>query len=135
MKRPARSKADLIVAAAQERKAMDLVLLKVDKLTSITDYFLICSGRSSRQVQALAEHIRESVKKSGGHRPLGIEGQGSGQWILMDYDEVIVHIFYEPVREFYDIEGLWIDAERIDLPPAAPHPDDSKPSRRKSNAI
>ncbi len=111
----ARLKADLILEAAKERKAFDLVLLHVEKLTSIADYFLICSGRSTRQVQALSQHIREQVKKTGGHSPLGVEGENQGQWVLMDYGEVIVHIFYEPVRELYDLESLWLEAERLDV--------------------
>ncbi len=111
----ARLKADLILEAAKERKAFDLVLLHVEKLTSIADYFLICSGRSTRQVQALSQHIREQVKKTGGHSPLGVEGESQGQWVLMDYGEVIVHIFYEPVRELYDLESLWLEAERLDV--------------------
>lgn len=113
----ARRKADLIVAAAKERKAFDLVLLKMDNLTSIADYFFICSGRSSRQVQAVAGHIREQVKKHSGHLPLGQEGRAQGHWILLDYGEVVAHIFYHPIREFYDLEGLWSEAESIDLGP------------------
>ena len=113
----ARRKADLIVAAAKEHKAFDLVLLKMDNLTSFADYFFICSGRSSRQVQAVAGHIREQVKKHGGHLPLGQEGRTQGHWILLDYGEVVAHIFYHPIREFYDLEGLWSEAEIIDLEP------------------
>jgi len=113
----ARRKAGLIVAAAKERKAFDLVLLKMDNLTSIADYFFICSCRSSRQVQAVADHIREQVKKRGGHLPLGQEGRSQGHWILLDYGEIVTHIFYHPIREFYDLEGLWSEAERIDLGP------------------
>lgn len=112
-----RAKADLVAAAARERKALGPVLLKVDQITSFADYFFICSGRSSRQVQALADHILDQVKKKGGHLPLGVEGRTQGHWILIDYGEIVVHIFYQPVREFYDLEGLWIEAERIDLGP------------------
>jgi ribosome-associated protein len=73
---------------------------------------VICSGNSDRQVQAIAASIEESLKK---FRiiPIGIEGENSGKWILMDYDDVVIHIFYEPTREFYDIERLWSDAPRI----------------------
>lgn len=97
------------INAALGRKAKDLTLLKVKELSSFTDYFLICSGTSDRQVKAIAEFIEETLKKSGIH-PLGIEGKNSGNWILMDYGDVIIHIFYEPTREFYDIERLWSDA-------------------------
>jgi len=121
---PARHKADLIVAAAREHKAFDLVLLKVDHVTSIADYFFICSCRSSRQVQAVAEHIRERMKKKGDYIPLGVEGRTQGHWVLMDYGEVIAHIFYQSVRDFYDLESLWIEAEHIDLGPEPGGPAD-----------
>ncbi|MBW2060545.1 MAG: ribosome silencing factor [Deltaproteobacteria bacterium] len=110
-----RNKAELIIAAARETKAFDPVLLKVDQISSIADYFFICSGRSSRQVQAIAGHILEEVKKKGGHVPLGAEGKSEGRWVLIDFGEVIVHVFYHSVREFYDLEGLWVEAESIEL--------------------
>jgi len=90
------------------------MLLKVKELSAFTDYFLICSGASDRQVQAIATSIREKMKKDG-MLPLGVEGESHGQWILMDYDDVVVHIFYEPVREFYDIERLWSEAPRMEV--------------------
>jgi len=90
------------------------MLLKVKELSAFTDYFLICSGASDRQVQAIATSIREKMKKNG-MLPLGVEGESHGQWILMDYDDVVVHIFYEPVREFYDIERLWSEAPRMEV--------------------
>ncbi|MBW2598723.1 MAG: ribosome silencing factor [Deltaproteobacteria bacterium] len=97
------------VNTALERKAEDLVILKLKDVSSFADYFVICSGNSDRQIQGLAAHIGQKLKKSG-ILPLGIEGERSGSWILMDYGDVIIHIFYKPVREFYDIEGLWSDA-------------------------
>lgn len=115
MKDPARRKADLIVEAARMHKAFDLVLLKVDHLTSIADYFFICSCRSSRQVQAVSEQIKELLKKKGGYNVFGVEGQTQGHWVLMDFGEVVVHIFHEPVRDFYNLEGLWGEAHFIDL--------------------
>jgi len=77
------------------------------------DYFIICSGQSSRHVQGIASFIEESLAKEGIY-PLGIEGFTQGSWILMDYNEVIIHIFYKPIREFYDLEGLWSSAKRIE---------------------
>jgi len=111
----AREKAELVLAAVSETKAFDPVLLKVDQISSIADYFFICSGNSNRQVQAIASHIMEEVKKKGGYLPLGTEGKSNGRWILIDYGEIIVHIFYHSVREFYNLEGLWIEAESTDL--------------------
>jgi ribosome-associated protein len=104
----------LCLQAAIEKKAQDPVLLELKGMTSLTDYFLLCNGKSDRQVQAIAQAIEEALKKKG-IRPIGQEGTVEGKWILMDYDDVVVHIFLEPVRKFYDLEGLWIDAPRIGL--------------------
>jgi len=104
---------DLYIKAALGKKAMDLVVLDVRKLSSIADVFIICTGRSNRQVLAIAEHIQMDLKKHG-IKPLSVEGKKEGHWVLLDYGHVIIHVFYEPVRSFYDLEGLWIDAERIE---------------------
>ncbi len=101
------------VRAALEKKAFDLVLLDLKNISSFTEYFLICSGRSDRQVQAIARSIEEDLKKMGIYS-LGMEGFEEGKWILMDYDDVVVHVFLDPVRRFYDLEGLWLDAPRVD---------------------
>jgi ribosome-associated protein len=106
---------DFYINAALGKKAMNLVALDVHELTSFADIFIICSGRSNRQVNAIAEHIQIDLKK---HKikPLSVEGVGDGHWVLLDYGHVIIHVFYEPVREFYDLEGLWVDAKRIETP-------------------
>ena len=103
---------DVYVRAVLGRKAMDVVFLDVRELTSVADVFLICSGRSTRQVTAIAEFVLEELKKHG-IRALSVEGLKEGHWVLLDYGHVIVHVFYEPMRKFYDLEGLWIDATRI----------------------
>jgi len=105
----------LVSRFALERKAYDLVVMEVRDLTSIADYFIVCSGRSDRQVQSIAQGIEENLRAMG-VRPQSVEGAARGQWLLMDFSDVIVHIFYEPVREFYDLEGLWSDAPRAQLP-------------------
>ena len=97
-----------------ERKAIDLVLFEVGKLTSITDYFLIASGASSRQVQAIAQHLRHRAKQEG-LTLLSIEGEREGHWVLLDYGDLVIHLFYQPVREFYDLESLWIEAPRVEI--------------------
>ena len=97
---------------ALDKKAADLVLLDVQQQSSFTSYFIICSGTSDRQVQAIAAHLEASCKQAG-MRPLGIEGVREGRWVLLDYADVVIHIFHEPVREFYDLERLWTDAQRI----------------------
>ncbi len=101
--------------AALEKKAIDLVVLDVGALTSIGDYLVICTGRSDRQVQSIARAVEETLQAEG-LRPAAIEGSQRGQWILMDYRDVIVHVFYQPVREFYDLERLWDHAPRVQLP-------------------
>lgn len=106
---------DLYIDAASEKKALNLVVLDVRNLTSIADVFIICSGRSNRQVNAIAEAVVAKLKK---HKikPLSVEGTGQGHWILLDYGHVVMHVFYEPVRQFFDLEGLWADARRITTP-------------------
>ena len=103
---------DLYVKAALGRKALGLVVLDVRDLTSVADAFIICSGRSNRQVTAIAEFIQTELKKAG-IKPLSIEGKKEGLWVLLDYGHVIIHVFYESMRNFYDLEGLWVDAKRI----------------------
>ncbi len=104
----------LCLKAATEKKALDPVLLELKEIASFTDYFVLLSGKSDRQVQAIAKAIEEALQNKGIH-PLGQEGTLAGKWILMDYEDVVVHIFLEPIRKFYDLEGLWIDAPRIEF--------------------
>jgi ribosome-associated protein len=108
-------KALLVTRFALEKKARDLVVMEVRDVTSIGDYFVICAGSSDRQVQSIAQGIEENLSEAG-HPPLSVEGVHRGHWVLMDFSDVIVHIFYEPVREFYDLEGLWGHAPRVELP-------------------
>jgi ribosome-associated protein len=105
----------LLTRAALEKKAYDLVVLEVRDLTSIADYFIVCSGRSDRQVQSIGQGLDEKAREEG-FRPFAIEGIQRGHWVLMDFSDVIVHVFYEPVREFYDLDGLWGHAPRAPLP-------------------
>jgi ribosome-associated protein len=114
--------------AALDKKALEPVLLDVSKQSSYADYILLLSGRSDRHVQALSDAVKDSLKKGRGRPPIGTEGYREGQWILMDFGPVVVHIFYHPVRDFYDLEGMWADARRvpIDVPPESRiHSDDS----------
>ena len=104
---------DPYVKAAFAGKAEDVVVLKVQDLTSIADLFIICSGRSNRQVSAIAERIEMDLKERA-IKPLGIEGKEEGQWVLLDYGHVIFHVFYGPIRGLFDLEGLWIEAERME---------------------
>lgn len=103
---------DIFVQAALGKKAKNLVLLDVRRLTSLADVFLICHGTSNRQVSAIAEHIQRDLKNQG-IKPLSVDGLKEGHWVLMDYGHVVVHVFFESTRSHYDLEGLWSDARRI----------------------
>ena len=103
----ARRAAHLLV----DRKATDVVLLDVRGMSSYADYFVIASGDSDRGVVATAEHVRENLKTAG-HRTIGTEGFDTGHWVLLDFGEVVVHVFFTEVREFYDLDGLWADAPK-----------------------
>lgn len=107
-------KVKLAAAAAEDKKALDLVVLNLMEITSFADYFVICHGTSSRQVQAIADEVEDRLKKQG-VRPLNIEGYQNAEWVLMDYGSMIVHIFSENSRRFYDLERLWRDAEKVDV--------------------
>ena len=114
-----REKALEAMEAALEKKALEPMLLEVKEHSSYTDYILLLSGRSDRHVQAVADAVVDTLKQTRGLQPLGVEGKRDGHWTLLDFGDVVVHVFYHPVREFYDLEGLWIDAPRvpIDVPP------------------
>jgi ribosome-associated protein len=117
------------VQAAFTKNALQPVLLDVASLTSYTDFILILSGQSTRQVDAICRAIQEGMKQQG-HGVLGVEGEKGSQWMLLDYGDVVVHVFYHPQREFYDLEGLWSEAPRVelDVPPELRHvPDEMLP--------
>jgi len=101
----------LCINATLQKKAKNIVVLNVKERSSFTDYMIIGSGTSERQTQAIATAIQQYLKKAD-ILPLGIEGQANGQWILLDYDDVVISIFIESMRSFYDIENLW-DAPRM----------------------
>lgn len=94
-----------------DRKTAEVVLLDVRGMSSYADYFVLGSGDSERQVTATAEHVREQLKEAG-HRTIGTEGFDTGHWVLLDYGEVVVHVFSTEVRTFYDLDGLWADAAK-----------------------
>ncbi len=108
----AKKKYRICADAAEEKMAENVVILDVAEVTDFAQYFIIASGMSERQVQAIADNIQEVMKKNK-ILPVGIEGHNEGKWILMDYDDVIIHIFHEPVRELYDLERLWHDAKKV----------------------
>lgn len=108
----ARTRVKKMVQAALALHAEDITVLDLQKLASFSDFFVICSGTSDRQVQAIADAIEKAMGHFGA-RLLGKEGYVQGQWILLDYGDVVAHIFYPAVRELYQIEKLWADAPKL----------------------
>lgn len=105
---------DIAHKAADDKKAMGITVLDISHISIICDYFLICTGRSSTQVQAVAENIEEQLKEAG-VKPLRIEGFREGSWILLDYGDVVIHVFQEMERDFYNLERLWGDAQVVEM--------------------
>ena len=106
-----RDLAHQIAALLLDKKAADVLILNVREKASYADFFVIASGESERQVSAMAEYLQEKLVERQ-VRPLGVEGQESGSWVLLDFGEVVTHLFFSETRAFYDLEGLWADAPR-----------------------
>lgn len=111
--------------AALEKQADNLLILRVTELTSYADYFIICTGRSTQHVSAIADEIEQNMK-DGGVRALGIEGRSDAHWILMDYGDFLIHVFEPETREYYNLEGLWLDAPRVAVPTELSAPREAK---------
>ena len=97
---------DLVIAALEDQKAQDMVVLEVAHLTSITDWMVVVSGRSDRHVKSLADAVLEKGREAG-IKPIGVEGKQEGEWVLVDFADVLVHVMLPRVREFYNLEKLW----------------------------
>ena len=110
----------------EDKQGLDIVIIDVEDLVGYTSYFIIASGRSDRQVKALVDHLKRHSRTDLGIHSMGVEGADSGRWALIDFGDVVVHVFRENERDFYDLEGLWQDAPRLERPnkepsiPAAP---------------
>jgi ribosome-associated protein len=111
-------KTQLCALAADSRKAEDIVVLDVQQLSSVADYFLLCSGSSDRQVRAIADAIAEELAQHG-EKPLAMEGYQKGTWVLIDCADLIVHVFDDDTRRFYGLERLWYRAPRVEVPRVA----------------
>jgi len=101
-----------VVGTLAAHKGQEPTILNVKGLCSFADYFVVCSGGSRRHVQALAQHLQETLSQAG-VKPLGLEGLEEGSWVLLDYHDVVIHLFMKPMRDFYDLEGLWVEAARL----------------------
>ena len=106
----------LALHCASDKKASNLTVIDLREIASFTEFFVVASGGNQRQVQAISDEINERLKKDLNSRPVRIEGYTSGEWILLDYGDFIVHVFEKNAREFYDLERLWRDAKRVDVP-------------------
>ena len=101
--------------AASEKKALEPVVLDLREIASFTDFFVIVSGGNERQVQAISDEVYETLKKAG-HAALRVEGYKTAEWILLDYGDFVVHVFEQKARKFYDLERLWRESKRVELP-------------------
>jgi len=106
----------LAIRCASDKKAGQMVALDLREIASFTEFFLIATGANQRQVQAIADEINEQLKKQLQMRPIRVEGYSAAEWVLLDYGDFIVHIFNNEAREFYDLERLWRDARKVELP-------------------
>ena len=106
----------LAIRCADEKKAVNMVGLDLREIASFTEYFFIASGMNQRQVQAIADEISEQLKQQLSRRAVRIEGYNSAEWVLLDYGDFVVHLFDKEARDFYDLERLWRDARRVEIP-------------------
>lgn len=102
----------IVTAALEDLKAQDILVLKAENITSLFDYMIIASANSTRQTKALANHVQEKVKAAGG-KVYSIEGEQVGEWVLVDLGDIVVHIMQPVIREYYDLESLWVESSAI----------------------
>jgi ribosome-associated protein len=112
---PSQTKALNSARAAIDKKAENVKILNLSDLSGFTDYFVICSGMSDRQVQAISDSVT-SVLEGAGHELLSIEGYSDGRWVLLDFGDVVIHVFLDALRDYYDLESLWVDAPTVKVP-------------------
>ncbi len=106
----------LALRCVSDKKGVDIIALDLREIASFTEFFIIASGTNQRQVQAIADEISEQLKKQLSSRPVRIEGYRSGEWVLLDFGDFVVHIFNGEAREFYDLARLWRDARKVEIP-------------------
>ena len=117
---PARELAEIAVKALDSKKGKDIKLIRIDKITTLAEYFVICTGTSTTQINALCDAVEKELTEKG-EEPLHREGYRGGTWVLLDYGCVVVHVFNDEARKFYSLEHLWADGEEVDLSAILPH--------------
>ena len=112
---PAREMAEIAVKALDSKKGKEIRLIRIDKITTLAEYFVICTGTSNTQINALGDEVEKKLTLAG-EEPLHREGRGNGSnWVVLDYADIIVHVFCKDTREFYQLERLWADGEPVDI--------------------
>lgn len=117
---PSREMAEIAVKALDSKKGKEIRLIRIDKITTLAEYFVICTGTSNTQINALCDAVEKELTEKG-EEPLHREGYRGGTWVLLDYGCVIVHVFNDEARKFYSLEHLWADGEEVDLSAILPH--------------
>ena len=117
---PAREMAEIAVKALDSKKGKEIRLIRIDKITTLAEYFVICTGTSNTQINALCDAVEKELTEQG-EEPLHREGYRGGTWVLLDYGCVVVHVFNDEARKFYSLEHLWADGEEVDLSAILPH--------------
>lgn len=117
---PAREMAEIAVKALDSKKGKEIKLIRIDKITTLAEYFVICTGTSNTQINALCDAVEKELTEKG-EEPLHREGYRGGTWVLLDYGCVVVHVFNDEARKFYSLEHLWADGEEVDLSAILPH--------------
>ena len=117
---PSRELAEIAVKALDSKKGKEIRLIRIDKITTLAEYFVICTGTSNTQINALCDEVEKELTEKG-EEPLHREGYRGGTWVLLDYGCVVVHVFNDEARKFYSLEHLWADGEEVDLSAVLPH--------------
>lgn len=117
---PSRELAEIAVKALDSKKGKEIRLIRIDKITTLAEYFIICTGTSNTQINALCDAVEKELTEKG-EEPLHREGYRGGTWVLLDYGCVVVHVFNDEARKFYSLEHLWADGEEVDLSAILPH--------------
>ena len=117
---PSRELAEIAVKALDSKKGKEIRLIRIDKITTLAEYFVICTGTSNTQINALCDEVEKELDQLG-EQPIHREGYRGGTWVLLDYGCVVVHVFNDEARKFYSLEHLWADGEEVDLSAILPH--------------